>query len=320
VANIVVVEDEAELAAAIAARLRSDGHCVTVAIAGTAWLAVAAAALLLARRVRGLASRLIIGAGPVLGLILTLRSSPWVIVPVTLAIALLLLLGVSLGADAGGLSTTFPAASARLAIALGHLAAAPGIFRSWFDLRAVVQHLALASLGAWAVVGLARAASAWPASRPRRGSASCSSCWGRPSRGADCRAGISRRPSSPPGWPSSPSGAQPTRPRSWRGQICTGAPAGGPSTSARPPASGRTPCRRSWPVSETCARPRAAELRHSVCARSPGRDAGPAVNLSRFGANEARARWCSSPFAAGAGGLAARSRDDRVSGSAVFAH
>ena len=30
-ANLVVVEDDAELAAAIAARLRSDGHCVTVA-------------------------------------------------------------------------------------------------------------------------------------------------------------------------------------------------------------------------------------------------------------------------------------------------
>jgi DNA-binding response OmpR family regulator len=33
-ARIVVVEDEAELAAAIAARLRSDGHCVTVASDG----------------------------------------------------------------------------------------------------------------------------------------------------------------------------------------------------------------------------------------------------------------------------------------------
>jgi DNA-binding response OmpR family regulator len=35
-ARIVVVEDEAELAAAIAARLRSDGHCVTVAPDGPA--------------------------------------------------------------------------------------------------------------------------------------------------------------------------------------------------------------------------------------------------------------------------------------------
>jgi Domain of unknown function (DUF4173) len=173
-------------------------------IAGTAWVGVAAAAILLGGRIRGLASRLAIGAAPVLGLILTFRSNPWVLAPVTFAVALLLFLGVSLGADGSGLSTTFPALNARIAIALGHLAFAPGmfrsqgepapggvarrravavgrgallgvpvmiivglllaladpIFRSWFDLTAVVQHLVLASIGAWAVVGLFRAASA----------------------------------------------------------------------------------------------------------------------------------------------------------------
>jgi len=42
-ARIVVVEDEAELAGAIAARLRSDGHCVTVADDGPAAVAAVAA-------------------------------------------------------------------------------------------------------------------------------------------------------------------------------------------------------------------------------------------------------------------------------------
>jgi DNA-binding response OmpR family regulator len=44
VANIVVVEDEAELAEAIAARLRSDGHCVTVAQDGPAAVQLIASA------------------------------------------------------------------------------------------------------------------------------------------------------------------------------------------------------------------------------------------------------------------------------------
>jgi hypothetical protein len=99
-------------------------------IAGTAWVAVAATAILLAGRGRGLASRLCIGAAPALGLILTFRSSPWVIAPVTLAITGILILGVSLGADCGGPGGTFPEVSSRMAIAAGHLALAPGVFRS----------------------------------------------------------------------------------------------------------------------------------------------------------------------------------------------
>lgn len=133
-----------------------------------------------------------------------LRASPWVITPAVFAVCLLLLLGVSLGADGGGLNSTFPALGTRIALAIGHLACAPGIFRhqsgsaaegvarkraiviargvllggpvmlivglllasadpifrSWFDLTAVLQHLALVLIGAWAVIGLARAASA----------------------------------------------------------------------------------------------------------------------------------------------------------------
>ncbi len=173
-------------------------------ITGTAWVILTAAAILLGGRVRGMASRIVIGAAAVLGLILTFRSSSWVIVPATLAVAVLLVLGVSLGADGSRLSATFPALGARIAHAVGHVAIAPGmfrfqgepaagvaarkraaavargallavpvmllvglllgvadpIFRSWFDLTAVLQHLVLAVIGAWAVVGLARAASA----------------------------------------------------------------------------------------------------------------------------------------------------------------
>jgi hypothetical protein len=173
-------------------------------IAGSAWVGIAAAAILLGGRIRGLASRLFISAAPVPGLILTLSSSPWVIAPAAFAVTLLLILGVSLGADGSGLSATFPALGARIAIATGHLAFAPGllrspgqpaaggvaarravavargallaapvmiivglllaladpIFRSWFDLTAILQHLVLASIGAWAVLGLSRAASA----------------------------------------------------------------------------------------------------------------------------------------------------------------
>src|SRR5215472_8551924 len=54
-------------------------------VAVTAWLAVVALAILLGGRVRGLVSRVLIAAVPVLGLMFALRSSPWVIVPTGLA-------------------------------------------------------------------------------------------------------------------------------------------------------------------------------------------------------------------------------------------
>lgn len=180
------------------------GRTSLAAIAVTAWLAVTATAILLGGRARGLAGRLLIGSAPVLGLFLTLRSSPWVLVPVTFGVAVLLLVGVSLGADGSGLGVTFPAIATRTAIALGHLGLAPGmfrspggfapdgaarkraislargallggpvlivigvllaladpIFRSWFDIPALLEHLVLAVIGAWAVLGLSRAASA----------------------------------------------------------------------------------------------------------------------------------------------------------------
>src|SRR5262249_1064305 len=85
--------------------------------------------LLLSGRVRGLAARSLIGAAPVLGLLLTLRSSAWVIVPVYFGVVLLLSLGASLGADGAGLSLSFPALEARLAYVIGPIFGAPGMFK-----------------------------------------------------------------------------------------------------------------------------------------------------------------------------------------------
>jgi hypothetical protein len=182
-------------------------------VAGAAWLVVAAAALLLSGRPRGRASRLLIGSAPILGLLLVLRSSPWVVAPVTAGVVLLLVLGASLGADGSGLGTTFPALLSRMVRVGAQVAAAPGmfrgtggrgpggaarkqaaaaargallglpvllviglllaaadpIFRSWFQLGPLLQHLVLVVIGAWACAGLGRAASArepatpWPA-------------------------------------------------------------------------------------------------------------------------------------------------------------
>lgn len=99
----------------------------TVAIA--AWLAAVAAAILLGGRLRGGVSRVLVAAAPVFGLLLVLRSSPWVIAPTVVAVLVLLLLGVSLGADGGDGSTTFPALVNRVAVVVGHLVIAPGMFR-----------------------------------------------------------------------------------------------------------------------------------------------------------------------------------------------
>ncbi|HXW43426.1 MAG TPA: DUF4173 domain-containing protein [Streptosporangiaceae bacterium] len=189
------------------------GVCLDIAgraglstIAGTGMVLVAAGALLLSRRLRGLAAPLAVAAAAAFGILLTLRASPWVIVPVTAAVVVLLLLGSSLGADRGDLATTFPAVGSRLVTAAAHVCAAPGmlavrpgssaagraravgrgvligapvillvgwllaradpVFRSWFDLAAVAQHVLLLLAGGWLVLGLCRAASAarpaWP--------------------------------------------------------------------------------------------------------------------------------------------------------------
>lgn len=170
-------------------------------IAGTCWVVVAAGALLLGRRVRGRTGQACIAAALAFGLLLSWRSSPWIIVPATVVIAALLVLGASFGADGGGPGSTFTALGNRFEIAIGHLGAAPGmlkiqgepgtasrravaagrgallgvpvllavgwllaradpIFRSWFDLPSAGRHLLLVAVGAWAVLGLSRVASA----------------------------------------------------------------------------------------------------------------------------------------------------------------
>jgi hypothetical protein len=102
-----------------------------LATVGTSiWLLVAAVAILLGGRVRGRPGALLVGAAPLLGLLLFLRSSPWVLIPVTFGAAVLVSTGVSLGADGSGLNVTFPGLAVRTALALGHLGLGPGILRS----------------------------------------------------------------------------------------------------------------------------------------------------------------------------------------------
>jgi hypothetical protein len=190
------------LAGGIGCDLAVHGGPSSISLTGLAILV--AIAVVCSRRARGWTGRLLIGAGPLLALLLTLRSSPWVTVPVSLAVAGLLVLGASLGGDNGRPAATFPALAARIVLVAGHLVLAPGmfrpwgqppageairdragalargallggpvmlvvggllaaadpIFRSWFDMPLVLQHLALVLLGAWATLGLIRAASA----------------------------------------------------------------------------------------------------------------------------------------------------------------
>jgi hypothetical protein len=170
-------------------------------IAGTGWVIVAAGSLLLSRRVRGRTGRLCLIAAMFFGVLLSLRASPWVIIPATSAVVVMLILGASLGADSSGPAATFAGLASRIWTAAGHVITAPGmlrvpggaglarrrgfaaargaalaapvllivgvllaaadpIFRSWFDLPGLGQHVLLIAAGAWAVLGLGRAASA----------------------------------------------------------------------------------------------------------------------------------------------------------------
>jgi two-component system, OmpR family, sensor histidine kinase BaeS len=98
-------------------------------IAAAAWVTAVAVVLLLSGRLRGPAGRLAAGTAAATSLLLAFRSSPWVLVPVTIAAATALLLGASLGADRGGASATFPALILRLVLTAGHLVLAPGMLR-----------------------------------------------------------------------------------------------------------------------------------------------------------------------------------------------
>jgi hypothetical protein len=128
VAKIVVVEDEAELAAAIAARLRSDGHSVAVAEDGP---------------------------GPALGTRLALVVGHLVLAPAMFRSEG----GPAPGEAAGKRAVAVAAARGTLLaipvmITIGLLlAVADPIFRSWFGLTAAIRHLTLVLIGAWAVAG-----------------------------------------------------------------------------------------------------------------------------------------------------------------------
>lgn len=97
------------------------------AISMTAWIIAVAATILISGRVKGRTGRLCIGAAAALAVLLTIRTSPWVTIPVVVAVAGLLLLGVAVGADGAGPVATFPGLWARAGVAAGHMALAPGI-------------------------------------------------------------------------------------------------------------------------------------------------------------------------------------------------
>jgi two-component system sensor histidine kinase BaeS len=105
------------------------GRSPLASISVTVWIIVAAGAAVLTGRVRGRAGRMCAGAAAVLAVLLSFRTSPWVTIPVVLADAGLILLAASLGADGGGLSTTFPELAARAGVAASHVALGPGMLQ-----------------------------------------------------------------------------------------------------------------------------------------------------------------------------------------------
>jgi len=128
-----VIKARADYRLALAAVLAAVGldaaiHVGFSSLAGSSWVVVIAAGLLLGNRIQGWLSVTLISAAALLGLTFTVRASPWVITPVGLAIAVLLPLGASVGADRGGLATTFPGLTARLGIVAAHVINAPGMF------------------------------------------------------------------------------------------------------------------------------------------------------------------------------------------------
>ncbi len=223
------------LAGGVGFDLAIHGGPSSISLTGLAILV--AITVVYSRRAACRTGRLLIGAGALLALLLTLRSSPWVTVPVALAVAGLLVLGTSLSGDNGRAAATFPALAARLVLVVGHLVLAPGmfrpwgrppageaireragalargallagpvllvvggllaaadpIFRSWFDVPLILQHLILVLLGAWVTLGLVRAASAEEPARPSRPGRR----WAR-SRRPWCWAACAR--STPPSW------------------------------------------------------------------------------------------------------------------------
>jgi hypothetical protein len=105
------------------------GHAGLVSASGTLLVACLSAGTILSGRVVGRAATGMVAIGGTLGLLLTLRASPWVVAPVLVTALILLLLGASLGSDGSGIPTTPSDAAIRTATSAAHLALAPGALR-----------------------------------------------------------------------------------------------------------------------------------------------------------------------------------------------
>ena len=103
------------------------GRGRVASVSATIWIMAVAAAVLLSGRVRGRTGRVCLASAPMLGILLTFRTSPWVTIPAIAAVTGLFLLGASFGADGGGSGATFPALWVRGGLAVAHLALAPGM-------------------------------------------------------------------------------------------------------------------------------------------------------------------------------------------------
>ena len=119
------------LTAAAASGLALDlvGHAGLVSVSGTILVTCLSAGLLVTGRAAGTAAKCMVAAGGALGLVLTVRTSPWVVAPVLTTALILLLLGASLGSDGTGIPRTPSEAVVRTAISVCHLGIAPGVLR-----------------------------------------------------------------------------------------------------------------------------------------------------------------------------------------------
>lgn len=106
-----------------------------VGVAAAQTVLAAAVALLVSGRLERTAGRWLVGAAPVFGLWLAVRTSPWLL-PFDVAAALgLLVLGATM-ARGGTVRDLVPVAFAlRFSMALHHLVGAPGLLRGWAGAR-----------------------------------------------------------------------------------------------------------------------------------------------------------------------------------------
>ncbi len=109
------------------------GHAGLVSVSGTALFMCLSAGLLATGRLRGRAAKVMVLLGGALGLVLAVRTSDWVVIPVMATAVILLLVGASIGSDTTGVPRTPSEALIRTAISACHLAIAPGVLRPLAD-------------------------------------------------------------------------------------------------------------------------------------------------------------------------------------------